>query len=425
MSDPTSGSWLENYLKYTAQYEAPEAFHKWVGLSVLSAVLRRKVWIEYGDSRIFPNLYVILVAPPGRCRKSHTIEMGIKILKEIHGVTIEANKVTASAFVDTLTGVGVTLAKQAPPQPSIPDPLNGMPADNLIDAAMAAAAPPPSGKVLLYRECTATLVSTEFGVLLGTGAGHQSELVSLLTDLYDCPSSWAYKTRSRGEEPLDNVYISLLAATTPKYLGDAIPMSAIGGGFTSRIIFIVGKSRRHDNPFPRKSPKEIALRDYLIKDLRRIDGLAGPATLTGQAEAYFDTWYRKDRVPQTMDDRFAGYFERKHSHLLKVALLHSVSESNSLSITREHLIQALDCFDSIELAMPDAFMGVGSATTAQIPVLMEQIRENGGSMTYGELMRRNFQMFSTEDLSALLHTMYDAGFANEVVRGGTRYIRLK
>ena len=52
-------SWLRYYLDYTSGHEAPEEFHLWVGMTILGAVLRRKVWFDNVYYRLFPNLYLI------------------------------------------------------------------------------------------------------------------------------------------------------------------------------------------------------------------------------------------------------------------------------------------------------------------------------------------------------------------------------
>lgn len=413
--------WLELYLEYTEQSEAPEVFHTWVGMSIISAVLRRKLWINQGYHRLFPNLYVVLVSPPGKCRKTSAINAGAAILREVDGITIESNKLTTSALIETLGGSGLQAATKMRKQDD-----DDAPAETDPDAALNGIPSASAGhsKIVLYRECTAVLISTEFSVMLGHEA-HQTGLIALLTDLYDCPEEWIYKTRSRGKEILDNVYLSLLAASTPDWLGQTIPANAIGGGFTSRMIFVVQKERRQDNPRPRLGKRELALRKELAIRLNRINDLKGEVTLSADAEAYYDHWYRNERIPPVIDDRFAGYFERKQDHLLKLAIIQSVAEDDSLVIRRHHLLKALDCFDLIEHAMPEAFAGLGVATTAYIPKLMDQIRAAGGELDYAELVRRNFQMVTIIDMQILLDTMYAAGLAKEVVKNNGRFIQLK
>ena len=64
-------------------------------------------------------------------------------------------------------------------------------------------------------------------------------MLVFLTDLFDCRElPWKYRTKGRGDNTIENLYLNLLAATTPDSLASSLPALAIGGGLTSRILFI-------------------------------------------------------------------------------------------------------------------------------------------------------------------------------------------
>ena len=92
--------WLEKYLEYTEDQESPSIFHLWVGLSLISAVLGRRVWIDRGYYFLFPNLYVVLVAGSARARKSTALGIGVGLLKKAGvDVNIISQKITPEAFI--------------------------------------------------------------------------------------------------------------------------------------------------------------------------------------------------------------------------------------------------------------------------------------------------------------------------------------
>ena len=76
--------WLTSFMDYTASMSAPKLFRQWTGLSMLSAALERKVWIETELGHLYPNLYVFLVSPPG-VGKTVLTSMSIRAIKALSG----------------------------------------------------------------------------------------------------------------------------------------------------------------------------------------------------------------------------------------------------------------------------------------------------------------------------------------------------
>ena len=82
MSDRKLEDWLSSYLIYTEKQESPEKLHFWVGLSVLSAALKRQVWIDKGYYKLYSNIYVLLVAESAMLRKSTAMDIGVKLVRD-------------------------------------------------------------------------------------------------------------------------------------------------------------------------------------------------------------------------------------------------------------------------------------------------------------------------------------------------------
>ena len=80
--------WLGTYIEYTKETESAPIFHRWVGLSILAAAMSKKVWLNLGRIKVFPNLYIVLVAEPGIARKSQAISYGIELMNEIDNIHI-------------------------------------------------------------------------------------------------------------------------------------------------------------------------------------------------------------------------------------------------------------------------------------------------------------------------------------------------
>ena len=75
--------WLDGYMEYTDNTEPPYLYRMWVGLSTLAAAMERKCCVEMGFLRFYPNMYVVLVGPSGRCRKGVAMTPGLLLLEEL------------------------------------------------------------------------------------------------------------------------------------------------------------------------------------------------------------------------------------------------------------------------------------------------------------------------------------------------------
>lgn len=377
--------------------------------------------MDQGYYRLHPNLYVVLVAPPGACKKSVALNIGLRLIRKVPGINIESNKMTPQSIIHTLSGHAATNISSGP---SVSQKTKGLVSDDAEEqkkkeqAALKAAL----NNITLKQECTTMLASTEFSVMLGMDA-NQNGLLALLTDLYDCPDYWAYKTIHRGTEELYNVFLNILAASTPDWLGSSIPGDAIGGGFTSRILFVAQNKKRHDNPRPKLSQEEKNLEKILIEDLIHISSLKGEMLLTPEAETFFDTWYRQPRS-QMMDERFWGYLERKPDHLLKIATILSISFSDDLIISQEHLEMGLVLLERLEARMPDAFRGIGGAGAKNIERIIDQIIAVGGEIEYRELAKKNYRNLNSQELAIVITTMAEAGMIIDRIAGRKRTIKL-
>ncbi|MBE3037566.1 MAG: hypothetical protein IMZ62_01945, partial [Chloroflexi bacterium] len=72
MPDPTN-SFLRDFVSLGEGTEVPPIFLLWSGIAGISAALERRCWIDQGSYIVYPNIYMILIAGSGRCRKSTAI----------------------------------------------------------------------------------------------------------------------------------------------------------------------------------------------------------------------------------------------------------------------------------------------------------------------------------------------------------------
>lgn len=359
-------SWIDSYLQYTANQESPTAFHQWVGMSLISAVLKRNIWIPRIKYTIYPNLFVILVAGSAKCRKSVSMSIGKDILYSLSTPpTIFAQKITTEALIQTLD------------ETKTPECCHGV------------------------------ILASELSVFLGADA-IKSGIIPILTDLYDSQKSWEYRTRGRGKESLNNVTLSMLAASTKDWIKTSIPEEAIGGGFTSRVIFVFEDAPSRLILFSSESDEDKALRQNLILDLEDMGKLNGEVQFTSEAQSLAIEWYHSEAT-NLHDAKVDGYYGRKHDTMFKVATILAISEGDSLLIEKRHIKNALKALEKCEKHLEDVMSSVVSTSFNGNTEKIFEIVKKHGTITHTELLRKSWRYTNAEELNEIMKTLVESG----------------
>lgn len=215
--------WLHAYTEYASFSEAPRRMHFWSGVSAISGALRRRVWIDMSYFKWHVNQYIIFVAPPGIVSKSTTVAIAMDLLRKVPGVQFGPDVVTWPALV----------------------------------TAFAAATEQFQLGEEWYTQSALTLVSSEFGNLVNP---QDREMVDMMVNLWDSHTG-AFKkvTKGSGNDTVENPFINLIACTTPAWIAGNFPEYVIGGGFTSRCLFVYAETKDKFVAYPSQSvPKNLA-----------------------------------------------------------------------------------------------------------------------------------------------------------------------
>jgi len=373
-------NWLDAYAEYTEETESAPAFHRWVSLSLISAVLRKKVWLELGRIKVYPNMYVVLVAEPGIARKSQAISYGVDLLNEVPDIVLSADAVTKEAMLQDLeAGAKDTI---------MPDGTN-------------------------LRHASLSIISKEFESFLGQ-RGENTKMLVLLTDLFDCSEvPWKYRTKNSGSSTIPSVFLGILGATTPDSLASCLPPSAIGGGLTSRIMFIWSSAKTKKIAIPTISEKIKKLREYLIHDLTIISRIAGNFAFNQESVDLWTDWYESYDETSTSricgDPSFNGWYSRKPLYAQKVAQILSCAESSSMVLEWKYLEQAIKEIEKVELAMGRTFTAIGKSTIAVETELVMSIIRNYGSISEKALMQMVWRDIDKAKLDSVIATVLSTG----------------
>lgn len=360
-------NWIDSYLKFTRNSESPAMFHTWTAISVLAAAMQRKCHLQYGMLSLYPNMYIVLVAPSGKARKGMAMSIGYDFLDEL-GIPLAAEATTREALIQSLQASNTTSVT-------------------------------PDGTFIFHSSLT--IFSQELAVFLGF---KNLTLLSDLTDWFDCRKRWTYKTKHFGVDDIERVWVNLLGATTPELIQTTLPSEAIGGGLTSRMIFVYEprKGKTVCAPFLTDDDKD--LRNTLMQDLYEIHQVGGEFKVTKDFVELWSIWYpEQDENPPFKDPRFAGYLSRRPTHAMKLSMILSMARSSDMILTGEFLQEAITLLERTEKKMPFALGGVGRSQHSGI---MADI------MYYIGAHREVFE----SELQAAFHTDADASLLDVIIR---------
>ena len=364
-------NWLEAYMQYTDNQESPDLYHKWCAVHLVAAVLQRKCFLNWGYITFYPNFYIVLVGPAGKCRKGTAMGPAYHMLREL-GIKMAAESITREALIREL--------KQS----------NGTQID------------PVTGK--MYLHSSLSIFSPELVVFLGHN-NHQ--LMSDLTDWYDCRERWTYRTKNMGTDDIVGVWVNLLGATTPDLIQTTLPLNAIGGGLTSRMIFVFEKNKRKTVPVPFISNETKELGEILVRDLEQINMISGEFRITKDFLNTWIEWYTQaEGRPPFKDPRFAGYIERRPTHILKLSIImNAMRKDGNQMITDGDLLSAIALLEETEKAMPHTFGGVGKSAQVDITNKVIALLAEHKEMTRSEITRRFYHDADRQEIDRVILTL--------------------
>jgi hypothetical protein len=373
--------WLSAFMDYASYSEAPRYMHFWCGVSAIAGALRAKVWVEQGYFKWYPNFYIILVAPPGVVSKSTTSGMAMKLLRKVPGINFGPDVVTWQALLDTFEEKTEAFE------------VNG----------------------ILQPMSALTVASSEFGNLFDPT---DKKMVDMFVSLWDCDAeAFEKKTKHSGNNTVQNPWLNLIACTTPSWIAGNFPEYMVGGGFTSRCIFVYADKKAKLVAYPGLHIPENfeEQKTKLIEDLAHISTkLCGKFTITKSAEAFGKEWYERHNEwfsNANGGDYFTVYMARKQTHMHKLAMILSASTSDNLVITEEHLQVAEQMLTDLEPDMNFVFSKIGKSDSALYAERLIWFVQQKGKVPYTEAYRYVHSYFpSMRDFEDILAGVLKAGY---------------
>lgn len=284
---------MDLYLELTKDEPSPEIFRKWVGIHAVGASVERRVWTQMGNKRLYPNLFLFLVGPPG-VGKTVALSPMEYILRRANSVTLAPNDCTKQSLLDV----------------------------------MGQAA---KGCIIDERPYDYHFLALHVRELSNFMSQYDSALAGLLTDLFDCPPVNEESKRGHDKgKALVNPGLSFIMGTATQQLGKTISEELWGSGFMARVIMVYSADEIiPDNMFA-VLPKNEEIENEIVLGLARLGDLRGPMLWTPEAQRSIHSFRLTAKGEAPIHNKLAHYATRRWMHLAKLCMISALNDERML-----------------------------------------------------------------------------------------------
>ncbi len=389
--------WIQEYLKYTNHTEAPKTFHYWTAVATISGALRRRVWINMGHFKWFPNFFIFFIAPAGIVSKSTTVDIGMDLLTELDYIHIGPAVASWQALVKDLG----ECREEAAVGDGTFQPMSAM-----------------------------TIVASELGTFLDP---RNQDMVNVLVSLWDGKTgAWKKITKKDGEEIIINPWISIIGCATPSWIAENFTEYFAGGGFASRTVFVYEEEKANYIAYPfRRMPDEAVMEKWgksLTQDLEGISNLYGKFTITEEALDWGEKWYYEhfnSPHEHLQSERFKGYLARKQTHIHKLAMVLSASRRDDLIIDLAELKEAHEQVTALETDMPKIYGISNREAEMSIAADIFMKLSEKGKVSKMKLYREFIHVIKWDTYESVLRSLINSGKVAQYQTGNTMMLKVE
>ena len=325
--------WIEEFLEYTEGIMSPEIFRLWTAIGIIAGAMERRCYSQTRVGTLYPNLFVLMVAPPG-VGKSQTLQYADRFWRKTKNIWVAPNSMTKASMMDTLAKAERKMV------------LNG------------------GAGLLQYNSLQ--VVAPELGVFIPS---YDTEFLSALNFLWDNPDSYTEERRTNNKSlNIINPQLTLLAGTQPGFMASFLPEEAWSMGTTARFIMIYAGTAPKVPLFGDNSEDEARLKletklqAYVTDITKRI----GRFTWTPEAITEISRWYAMGCEPAPQHSRLTHYSPRRHLQVMKLAMVSAAARRAELIIDLDDVNRARDWLLEAEALMPDIFRQMAGKSDSQV-----------------------------------------------------------
>lgn len=333
-----NGTWTDfvtDFMSLTEGTNSPDLFRRWAGIATVAGALERRVWTK-GRGVIYPNLYTLLVAPPG---------VGKFIIEDVRGLWNDTQEP----------------GSRAPAFRVAPDSMSKA---SLMDTLAKAKGQSPLGQGPMIQYHSLLVAAEEFSVLL---PAYDLEYIGVLNSIYNNKNKHE-ESRRHGpvrELVIENPQLNILAGVQPGWLGSVFPEEAWSTGLASRIIMVYcPDTQLQDFFYEQEDCPE--LHAHVLARLGHMSQLYGLMKWTPEAAGKLKDWHLNGQGPKPGHSKLAYYNNRRSVHIAKLAIVSAISRTGEKIIELVDVDRAMAWLFDAEAVMPDIFRAMIGKSDMQI-----------------------------------------------------------
>jgi hypothetical protein len=285
-SDSILNSWL-NRLSIT---EIPLSYQIICGLSLIGSLLKRNIYVDQSEWRVYPNMSVLLIGPSG-IGKDIVINAATSVVEDLSTVPVIGGKTMDSVKHSMLD--------------------LGDPAACFVPAA-------------------------ELTAFLG-GKDYQRSMVQELTALLSTGPKVDVSTKSEGVKIIINPTVTMQAGSTREWLHKAMPEGSLEGGFLPRFVIVCEQYGKKFVPFVKYSTSQydrhfaekakLVFTKQIKHLVQKYEHHALEIVPDRKSRDYYTNWYW-NRFSY-FSSLVQAYANRSRDHLHRIAMLMAVSRGHN------------------------------------------------------------------------------------------------
>lgn len=362
-------NWIQKLVDANRETESPERFYYWAALTTISAILAKRVWLDRHVYKLYPNIFVFLVAGSGM-KKSIPVVLSRNLVELAGGVRVVSGRNSIQKILEDLSK-----------------------AYSLEGGGMV-------------KNAQGYIINSELASFLIK----DPDALSILTDIYDThsyPKEWKYNLKS-SEAKLKEPCITWLGATNEEHFEDCIPQVQIRGGFVGRVLIVHSLIPGNINSLVNK-PESVVNLDELTPFLKQLREVSGEIRWTIEGGKWYDQWYNDYSREEHYDN--TGTSKRMGDHILKVAILIAMAHNYDLNLRVEYLqeakAQCMECLGGTRKITVSN--GRGGLTEMNKIVLRMLLKEPTHQILRKKLANRFWQEgYSTNELDLVIAILLES-----------------
>ncbi len=422
------GHWFDLYVDFAAQAApmTPRSFHEAAALYIASVVIARRLVLRVSTTQIFPNLYLLCIAPSTVYSKSSGLQLIPKTF-QLAGIEhlLLPSRMTPEAWIQEL---GI----------SLPATFNSWDEQTRTQWIAERAFAAQRGWVLDEASSLFDGLKKDFNV----------GLLPLILNLYECPERTTEQTIGRGRVTVHRAYLSFFGAATPSGLNEHLMQATHWtNGLWARFALITPDTPPvwaffpPEMPFPSSiidgvqrlaglfASPEASLEEQIVNDEKRkaviVRGGAPEPASVSLSDGVWDAWktytkaVRHDLlVAGLVDSALHASYGRLAVQAIKVAMLLAAMDTPELPVRveRRHFARAQQIVECWRANLHLVWSrGVATEEAQQIDKVRELLSKAGPDGLFARDVYRSLNLTSS-DVYPLLEELERSGDVTRVDR---------